>query len=452
MAGEEKEPPDLENDITMKSAVKRKAPTENAIQTLSSDNIHPPPNKKDNFIHLTYKSTSPGPFMVYVQNIEDKPLRPMNFGRLLHKANIKGIIPGGVRKEGRNRISLTFSSASAANNFVSGEFVSINSFKAYLPVFRLTKMGVVKGIDVDLTEEDILEHVTIPDSTGKILKIRRLNRKDGKNLDGETNWVKSQTCVFTFEGQILPKNIYLFHNSLRVELYTYPTSQCYACGRFGHIKKSCRSLPRCLKCAGNHLSSVCDSPAGIEKCINCSGDHEANDTSCPMFQREKEVKFIMARDNMSYREASSLIPRRGKSYAETLSSPSTSQRVTISRPVKPRPKITPELPYDKKSYNNLLSYTNGQPFSTNRGSAASETENSDRTDKNGNIDNLNLTNESTKKNEELLPNTLTMIANILYSVISHFPELPSNVAASIPFLLELMNQNHNQHDDDNQCK
>ena len=58
--------------------------------------------------------------------------------------------------------------------------------------------------------------------------------------------------------------------------------QCYRCQRFNHSSLNCTLQPRCLKCAGAHITRDCtksrDTPA---TCANCRGPHPANFRMCP---------------------------------------------------------------------------------------------------------------------------------------------------------------------------
>ena len=67
--------------------------------------------------------------------------------------------------------------------------------------------------------------------------------------------------------------------------------QCYNCQKFGHVGKTCTSLPRCRACAGCHQTSKC--PLGRNastknlKCALCGGPHCANDYYCPVRSGEE---------------------------------------------------------------------------------------------------------------------------------------------------------------------
>lgn len=58
--------------------------------------------------------------------------------------------------------------------------------------------------------------------------------------------------------------------------------QCYRCQAFGHGRRNCRGVIRCVKCGENHTASECklqrNEPA---KCCNCNAAHPASSTDCP---------------------------------------------------------------------------------------------------------------------------------------------------------------------------
>lgn len=106
------------------------------------------------------------------------------------------------------------------------------------------------------TPEEVTENINVPIGCGKVLRVRRLNYK--VTVNGETTWKPSQTVVLTFDGQILPKRIFMYYNALSVELYRYPTIQCYNCCQFARTKIQCRSKPRSFKCSQDHSGDTCN--------------------------------------------------------------------------------------------------------------------------------------------------------------------------------------------------
>lgn len=73
--------------------------------------------------------------------------------------------------------------------------------------------------------------------------------------------------------------------------------QCQRCQHFGHTRKYCHRNPRCVKCAGNHLSTQC--PKQVKenlKCANCSENHPANFRGCTVYKELQKIKFPPLRE------------------------------------------------------------------------------------------------------------------------------------------------------------
>ncbi|XP_047518799.1 uncharacterized protein LOC125058703 [Pieris napi] len=232
----------------------------------------------------------------------------------MHKHKISSIIHDGVKNVGRNKITVEFSFAEAANNFLVNPVLSMCKFKAIIPTYNITRMGLVRGVPVDWSMDELVISLELPPGCGEVLKSRRLNRKT--ITEGVTTWVPTQSVVLTFRGQMLPAKVYSYHTSLPVETYKLPTIQCLNCCRFGYIKSICRSKPRCYRCAQPHTGDTCEVTLETSTCLHCSGKHFASDKGCPEFIRQQSIKMVMSQDNISYVEAAIKFPPVQRSYAE----------------------------------------------------------------------------------------------------------------------------------------
>lgn len=66
--------------------------------------------------------------------------------------------------------------------------------------------------------------------------------------------------------------------------------QCKNCQAYGHTKKFCSKEPRCVKCAGRHLTMECQKEKNQNpKCVNCGAEHPANYRGCIV---AKEIQSI----------------------------------------------------------------------------------------------------------------------------------------------------------------
>lgn len=266
-----------------------------------------------------YSNMDKSPFIVHVSRKEEErnsgtTLHHVKFGLFLLQNNINNILPDGIKRLGRNRVAVEFKSPEDANAFLSNPVLEHNKYLAYIPQFNVTRMGLVRGVPSDWTDEEVVTYIKVPYGCGKILKARRLNRRTLTD-DGHTEWKPSQTVVLTFDGQTLPQKVYCCFSALEVELYKYPTVQCYNCCRFGHTRNLCRSKPRCYKCGLDHPGDGCNLNIKEATCINCCNDHPATSKDCPEYNRQTAIKQLMAEMSISYSEATKKIPPVSTRYA-----------------------------------------------------------------------------------------------------------------------------------------
>lgn len=67
-------------------------------------------------------------------------------------------------------------------------------------------------------------------------------------------------------------------------------SQCHRCQRFGHAQSRCAANPKCVKCAGNHLTSECTIDKQTPpKCANCLQQHPASYRGCSAWPKVKQT-------------------------------------------------------------------------------------------------------------------------------------------------------------------
>lgn len=67
-------------------------------------------------------------------------------------------------------------------------------------------------------------------------------------------------------------------------------NQCHRCQRFGHAQSRCTALPKCVKCAGNHLIQDCTMDKQTPpKCANCNQQHPASYRGCSAWPKIKST-------------------------------------------------------------------------------------------------------------------------------------------------------------------
>ncbi|XP_048481299.1 uncharacterized protein LOC125489446 [Plutella xylostella] len=119
-----------------------------------------------------------GPLFVHVSRIEADPqagsyMHPIKFGQLLMKLKIKKILQDGIKKVGRNRVAVEFRSADAANAFIINPNLiikgNVTSIPTWYPIYNITRMGLVKEVPSEWSEEEVKNNLTLPTDCGEIL-------------------------------------------------------------------------------------------------------------------------------------------------------------------------------------------------------------------------------------------------------------------------------------------
>lgn len=395
-----------------------------------------------------FNNSDVAPFVVHVQRIENSPndgstLHPVTFGRFIKTNGIKNIANGSIKRIGRNRVSVGFSNYLDANNFINLNTLTSSKLKAFIPTQSVTRIGIVRGVPAEWSEEEIKDNMNLPIGCGEILKIRRLNYK--VSADGNVSWKPTQSVVITFDGQVLPKYVYMYYNALKVELYVFPTIQCHNCCRFGHTRAQCRSKPRCFKCGNEHTGDTCEADEFSAFCITCSGCHFATNKACPEWSRQKQIKISMAESCVSYLEAAKLHPPVSKSYADILKaypsntlsnnhqipmrqtpvqSTTTSYKKTIFK--KPRLPPTLSVGYNQREHNSFINDYNNTSANQNGSVLNYQASTSVNTNENNSVNEI-ISLLSKMSTELQLPSHVAPLINLFLQILhgsSHSMELP----------------------------
>ncbi|CAG5031052.1 unnamed protein product [Parnassius apollo] len=170
--------------------------------------------------------------------------------------------------------------------------------------------GVVKGIDIGIEEQEILENLT---SSCEISSLKRLKR-----LDINGKWTDSEAFRLTFKSEQPPSYVYGYGCRFKVEIYHFPVTQCSGCWSFGHYVKFCPNKKiLCPKC-GDRCETI------EYKCVNCKGPHVALDKACSIFVKENSIRNIMSQQHFSYRKALDIYLKQTK---QTMDSPTSMNKV-----------------------------------------------------------------------------------------------------------------------------
>jgi len=219
----------------------------------------------DKEITLYSLSDNP-PFLVHVHShIENllNPTHPLLISRTLSQITYSYIKE--IKKLGRGKVLVEMASAKSANNLVLNPRLTKENLKAFVPVYRTIRSGIIKDILQHYDEADLLEFL---DSPFKVAEVKRLNRRI--RVNGETKYIFSRTVCLKFVGQILPKYVFLCHNRYEVFPFIPKIKICFSCYRMGHISKACKGKLRCSFCGKDphDNNDSCSERNKLPRCIN----------------------------------------------------------------------------------------------------------------------------------------------------------------------------------------
>lgn len=139
------------------------------------------------------------------------------------------------------------------------------------------------------------------------------------NIKKDGNIVQTRIVELKFVAPKIPSVISVFNMIFEVKPSIRSPVQCNRCLRFGHTQKYCRSGPRCSHCGETkHSIDSCPySQATDPVCLYCKQPHLATDRSCQEWSTQKDIKKIMANENISYKDA--IIFKKNNCYTTAFS-------------------------------------------------------------------------------------------------------------------------------------
>ncbi|CAH2098955.1 unnamed protein product [Euphydryas editha] len=229
---------------------------------------------------------------VYISSKEKLP-KQFTLAKIFKDQNITDIIRVKYLNPFKVRVDLI--SEISAQNLKECQYFKDKNWRIQKALERNFSYGTIRDVDLDLTNEKIVEKIRC-DQPAQLISAYRLSRR---NLT-EPGWIPSETVRLCFKGSFIPSYVYVEELRVKVESYEFPVTQCSRCWKFGHRKVRCPSLKIvCPKCAKNHEN--CENTTF--KCVNCLGNHMALSKVCPKFLKEKKLRSLMSEFNCTYRKA-----------------------------------------------------------------------------------------------------------------------------------------------------
>ncbi|XP_022826296.1 uncharacterized protein LOC111360014 [Spodoptera litura] len=233
--------------------------------------------------------------------------KPIAFAKLLRCENIKDILR--IKYKSANKVLIQCQRKEDALKLIECKKFKEMGLRCQLTQEMSVSYGIVKGIDLELSEEELMD---IFKSSVDVLSAKRLKR-----LLPEGKWVDCESVRLCFKSNVLPEYIYAYDCRFKVEKYVFPVTQCSGCWQFGHLIKFCPTKKVvCPKCGGTHDNCNITN----FKCLNCKGNHFVLNKKCPMYLKERSIRNIMSEENVTYRKALQILKtKKGEEITEVIS-------------------------------------------------------------------------------------------------------------------------------------
>jgi len=115
----------------------------------------------------------------YLESIDGNigNLHPMSLGKALAE-----VFPAitNIRRRDRNLIVINFKFSFNANKFIQSNVLP-NNWMAYIPNYKIFRSGIVRGVDMALSLEEIHKGIKFMDRPVEIRSISKLKFKDKNN-------------------------------------------------------------------------------------------------------------------------------------------------------------------------------------------------------------------------------------------------------------------------------
>ena len=188
-------------------------------------------------------------------------------------------------------------------------------------------LNEMEGIEVSMKKHDTLNSIqgtvvlpTFDDENqlpSKYLLLDSLQKRYDNVEDIEVYKIQNrkypnrslQLAKIKFIGQSLPQRIKIQGQNREVRPFVPKPLQCKSCLKFGHSESKCRGVPVCAFCSSTEHPTTWN--CGTPKCINCGLGHHAKSKECTFYMYNTELKLLVSRTGMSFREAKLELKARG---------------------------------------------------------------------------------------------------------------------------------------------
>lgn len=277
-------------------------------------NMDIPQNTPKPKVNYQYEQTDQGPYRVMVELIDTQNgtirINKLTLANALRKMIAYKAHIMDMKNIGRNKVMVYLNNFQLANRLTNDENLKAKNYRAYIPRHLISVTGVIAGVPLDITEEEIMEDILCE---YPVMQVYRMNRFVNNQKE------PTQRLSITFRASKLPESIKIFHCSLRVRAFIKKAVLCLKCLRYNHKQENCKGKRRCQQCSRLHENDEeywnCQKP---QRCLHCRKDHKTSDQTCPERARQNNIQAILARTSLTAVEVVEQFPIQTQNYYEAL--------------------------------------------------------------------------------------------------------------------------------------
>lgn len=252
-------------------------------------------------ITTTYTMQDKAPYYIIMkkENIND-----ILAAKTLMSNKIDGVV--AIRTLTQNTIRVQCKSREVANQLVCSSAINAE-YKCFIPNGFVKSVGVIRGVPLEVTEEDFDQFLESPTPVETVERINYWDRAENRAKPGTS-------VKLTFRSQNIPNEVKLLYVVKKVELFVPKPVLCNKCLRYGHIAKSCRSRDTvCTNCST--ITHAFGDPSCNGSCDHCkrsctptcrhcttNTNHRTNSNTCPVMKAQIKIKEHMTKNKCTYHE------------------------------------------------------------------------------------------------------------------------------------------------------
>lgn len=124
------------------------------------------------------------------------------------------------------------------------------------------------------------------------------------SINRDDNSLPTRIVELKFLANKIPIWLSIYNIIFEISSSVRSPVQCNKCLRFSYTSKYCRSSPRCSHCdKSNHSIESCPSVQTSDpRCLFCQLPHLATDRRCQEWDLQRDIKKIIATENITFRE------------------------------------------------------------------------------------------------------------------------------------------------------